>query len=253
MHWRDEAIVLGTRKHGESSLVLEVLTRERGRCLGLVRGGRTPRNAAKLQPGNELDVTWRARLDEHLGNFHAEPLKVRASGLMETSLGLNVVQTLSAHVRLLPERDPHPELYEAMSATLDMVLAQPVDSGDPAYARVSAALVVRFELAILDALGFGLDLSACALTGTTEDLAFVSPKTGRAACRAAGQPWEDRLLTLPGFVLEEDHFDRLSADDLKYGFNLAGHFMNLHVWGPRGLKSPMTREILINTVLTLQK
>ncbi len=249
MHWRDDAIVLGTRRHGESSLVLEVLTRERGRCQGLVRGGRSPRHAAKLQPGNELDVTWRARLDEHLGNFQAEPSQVRASGLMETSLGLNVVQTLSAHVRLLPERDPHPELYEAMSATLDMVLARSSDIDETAHARVTAALVVRFELAILDALGFGLDLSACALTGTTQDLAFVSPKTGRAACRAAGLPWRDRLLALPGFVHSEDLDDSLSSDELKSGFQLTNHFLNLHVWGPRGIKPPMTRDILINTIV----
>lgn len=252
MHWRDDAIVLGTRRHGESSLVLEVLTRERGRCMGLVRGGRSPRHAAKLQPGNELDVTWRARLDEHLGNFQAEPSQVRASGLMETSLGLNVVQTLSAHVRLLPERDPHPELYEAMSTTLDMVLAPSVNIDDALRARVAAALVIRFELAVLDALGFGLDLSACALTGATEDLAFVSPKTGRAACRTAGQPWGDRLLKLPGFIHAPAPLDNLSSNELKSGFDLTGHFLNLHVWGPRGIKAPMTREILVNTISQIQ-
>ncbi len=248
MHWRDEAIVLGTRRHGESSLVLEVFTRERGRCLGLIRGGRSPRNAAKLQAGNGLDVTWRARLDEHLGNFQVEPVQVRASGLMETPVGLNIVQTLSAHARLLPERDPHPDVYVALEETLDSVLASGAawGAGNEAILLV-AALAARFELIVLDALGFGLDLSECALTGTTDDLAYVSPKTGRAASRDAAAPWSDRLLVLPAFLVSEDAAS-LSADSVRAGLKLTGHFLAMHVWGPRGLQPPMTRDSLIGLI-----
>jgi DNA repair protein RecO (recombination protein O) len=215
--------------------VLEVMTRDRGRCLGLVKGGRAPRYAAKLQPGNGLDVVWRARLDEHLGNFTVEPTSLRASSLMQTALGLNAVQTLASHLRLLPERDPHPELYEAMALVLDHAL-EPI---------VAGGLMVRFELMILDALGFGLDLSACALTGVTDDLAFVSPKSGRAASRAAGQPWQDRLLPLPAFLNEMTSSLAPDAADIRAGFRLTGHFFQLHVWGPRGLASPLTRDSLL--------
>jgi DNA repair protein RecO (recombination protein O) len=235
MQWRDDAIVLGTRRHGESSLVLEVMTRDRGRCLGLVKGGRAPRYAAKLQPGNGLDVTWRARLDEHLGNFSVEPTELRASSLMETALGLNAVQTIAAHLRLLPERDPHPDLYEAMTTVLD-------HSRDPI---VAGGLIVRFELMILDALGFGLDLAECALTGATEDLAFVSPRTGRAASRAAGTPWETKLLTLPAFLNDSTSGHAPDAGDIRAGFRLTGHFFQRHVWEPRGLPAPMTRDSLV--------
>lgn len=221
--------------------MLEVFTRERGRCLGLIRGGRSPRNAAKLQPGNGLDVSWRARLDEHLGNFTVEPVDVRAAGLMETQLGLNAVQTLCTHVRLLPERDPHPELHEALGEALDGIL----EARDPATAAlVGGALTVRFELMLLDALGFGLDLGACALTGASEDLAFVSPRTGRAASRAAAAPWRDKLLPLPDFLTDRQSAP-LTAEAVAEGFRLTGHFLHVHVWGPRGLTPPMTRDSLM--------
>ncbi len=244
MQWRDDALVLGTRRHGESSLVLEVLTRERGRCLGLVKGGRSPRFAAKLQPGNSLDVTWRARLDEHLGNFSVEPTDLRASGLMQTSLGLNTVQTLASHVRLLPERDPHPELYDGMVTLLDIVATAPETDADGVTlsAIIAGGLVVRFEVMILDALGFGLDLSECAITGTFEDLAYVSPRTGRAASRDAGRLWHDRLLELPAFLSEATNEHAPNTADIRAGFRLTGHFLQRHVWEPRGIAPPPTRD-----------
>ena len=235
MQWHDEAIVLGARRHGESSIVLEVMTRERGRCLGLVRGGRSPRYSAKVQPGNGLEVTWRARLDEHLGLFAIEPTRLRAAALMETALGLNAVQTLAAHLRLLPERDPHPDLYEALSIVLDHA-EEPV---------VAGGLIVRFELLVLDALGFGLDLTECALGSGETDLGWVSPKTGRAAGRLAGAPWRDRLLVLPPFLTEAAGDHPATASDVRAGFALTGHFLSRHVWDPRGLAPPMTREGLI--------
>lgn len=235
MQWQDDAIVLGGRRQGESNVVLEVMTRTRGRCLGLVRGGRSTRYSAKLQPGNTLAVTWRARLDEHLGTFTVEPMKSRAADLMASALGLNTVQTLAAHLRLLPERDAHPELYEALETVLDHT-ASAIETG---------GLVVRFELLMLDALGFGLDLATCAMTEATSDLAYVSPRTGRAASRTAGAAWADRLLALPPFLTDELSHQPASGDDVRAGFRLAGHFLDLHVWRPRGLEPPPTRDALI--------
>eukprot|EP01037_Dinobryon_pediforme_P024910 gene24910-26872_t len=235
MEWRDEAIVLGSRRHGETSVVLEVMTRERGRHMGLVRGGRSPRYAAKVQPGNSLEVTWRARLDEHLGTFAVEPVALRAADLMASAVGLNAVQTLAAHLRLLPERDPHPELYDALGVVLDNI-------GD---ATVAGGLVVRFEVMVLESLGFGLDLATCALTDATDDLAFVSPRTGRAASRAAGHPWRDRLLPLPAFLTDAREHHPATPADVRAGFALTGHFLARHVWEPRGLEPPLTRERLL--------
>jgi DNA repair protein RecO (recombination protein O) len=236
MEWRDDGIVLGSRRHGETSVVLEVMTRQHGRSLGLVRGGRSPRYAAKVQPGNGLDVIWRARLDEHLGLFAIEPTVARAAFLMSSAVGLNVIQTLAAHLRLLPERDPHAELYEALALVLDN-LSDPI---------VAGGLVVRFELLILDALGFGLDLERCALTDSVEDLTWVSPRTGRAASREAGAPWRDRLLPLPAFLTSADSHLPPNADDIRAGLRLSGHFLNAHVWQPRGLSPPATRDSLIS-------
>ena len=180
MEWTDDAIILGTRRHGETSLILELMTPAHGRHLGLVRGGRSRRQQPFLQPGNALSVTWRARLEEHLGQLTVEPTAERASHLMQSATGIYGMQMLAALLRLLPERDPHPALYETLGPILD-ALHDPQDA---------AELFVRYELAILNELGFGLDLSQCAATGATEDLAYVSPRTGRAVSREAGAAYQ---------------------------------------------------------------
>ncbi|MCO5147820.1 MAG: DNA repair protein RecO, partial [Aquamicrobium sp.] len=151
MEWRDEGIVLGTRKHGESSAILEVMTRAHGRHLGLVRGGRSRKQQPMLQAGNLVEIIWRARLDEHLGIFQAEPLELNAARLFDSASAIYAIQTLAAHLRLLPERDPHAALYEALKVMIGH-LDEPV---------AAAELVVRFELLILEELGFGLDLLTC--------------------------------------------------------------------------------------------
>ena len=183
-----------------------------------------------------MDVTWRARLDEHLGLFTVEPLRLRAAALMESAVGLHAVQTLAAHLRLLPEREAHPDLFAALVTILD-------HAADP---LLTAGLVVRYELLVLEALGFGLDLSQCALTGQGVDLAYVSPRSGRAASREAGRPWADRLLPLPGFLTEADADVAADPAAIEAGFRLTGHFLARHVWEPRGLTPPMTRDGLIS-------
>jgi len=190
MQWTDEAIVLGAKRHGEANAILDVMTRDHGRHLGMVRGGSGSRMKPILQPGNGVSVTWRARLDEHLGNYTVEPLHLRASDYFSAPHAIYGVGHLAALMRLLPERDPHAALYDAFEMLLDH-LVEP---------HVAAPMVVRFELQLLADLGFGLDLGECAATGATEDLIYVSPKSGRAVSRSAGEPWRERMLRLPGFL-----------------------------------------------------
>src|SRR3954453_16186648 len=173
MEWTDEGIVLGVRRHGESSAIVELLTRSHGRHLGLVRGGASKRMRPLLQPGNSVTAVWRARLDEHLGYYAIEGTRLRAGSLLASSHGVYGVTHLASLARLLPERDPHQNTYEMVNRTLD-------DFQEAGEARVH---VVRFELAMLAELGFGLDLENCAATGETTDLIYVSPKSGGAVSR----------------------------------------------------------------------
>lgn len=236
MEWTDEGIVLGTRRHGEANAILEVMTREHGRHLGLVRGGSSKRLRPVLQPGNTVSVVWRARLDEHLGHYAVEPLELHGASLLAASHVVYGVTHLAALCRLLPERDPHPEVHEWLSAALGR-LDDPLPAG---------AEVVRFELRMLAELGFGLDLSSCAATGEEADLSYVSPKSGRAVSRGAGEPWHDRLLKLPAFVIEQAE---PSAADLADGFALTGFFLARHVLEPRGLSFADAREGFVAAVL----
>jgi DNA repair protein RecO (recombination protein O) len=234
MQWTDEGIIVGTRRHGETSLIVELMTNAHGRHLGLVRGGRSRKLQPLLQPGNTVLATWRARLDEHLGNYTVEPAVQRAAALIANRSGLYGVQALGAIVRLLPERDPHPAIYAALSAVLDWL-------DDPV---VCGALVVRFELRMLEELGFGLDLERCAATGGTADLAYVSPKTGRAVSRAAGAAYEARLLALPAF-LAAPVGPAPPAGEVLAAFRLTGYFLARHVFEPRGLPLPESRSGLV--------
>ncbi|MET0940548.1 MAG: DNA repair protein RecO [Mesorhizobium sp.] len=237
MEWRDEGIILGIRRHGETAAIAEVMTREHGRHLGLVRGGRSRKLQPVLQPGNRVEVTWRARLDEHLGTFVVEPLELNAARLFDSAVAVYGLQTIAAHLRLLPERDPHSGLFETLALMIGNL-------DDPAAA---AELVVRFELLILDELGFGLDLSACAATGERDDLAYVSPKSGRAVSRAAGAPWQEKMLPLPAFLLRGSSL-RASPADVEDAYRLAGFFFTRHVYEPRGLREPDERHGFINAL-----
>lgn len=235
MQWSDEGIIIGTRKHGETSLIVELMTPAHGRHLGLVRGGRSRRQQPLLQPGNSVTATWRARLDEHLGTYGVEVTGQRAARLIETASGLYGLQALAGLLRLLPERDPHPRLYDGLAAILDLL-------DDPA---VAGGLIVRFELRLLDELGFGLDLESCAATGSNDDLAYVSPKSGRAVSRSAGDPYRDRMFALPAFLLAAPSAEAVPTDELAAGFRLTGYFFARHVYEPRGLTPPEARERFI--------
>lgn len=238
MEWRDEGIILATRKHGETSAILEVMTRERGRHLGMVRGGRSQRMRPFLQPGNRVDVVWRARLDEQLGTFQVEPIEQNAARLLESATAVHGLQTLAAHLRLLPERDPHGRLYE----TLGLILAHLDD------ATVAGALVARFEVMVLDELGFGLDLLRCGATGTRENLIYMSPKTGRAISAEAGAPWADKLLPLPAFLKAGTDVSG-DGEAISAAFRMTGHFFARHVYEPRGITVPEARASFLAALL----
>lgn len=234
MEWSETGFILGTRRHGESSVIVESFTNEHGRYLGLVRGGRGKQLRAVLQPGNSATFTWRARLSEHLGQFTLEPEDLRAASLMVDQRALAALNSLNALVRLLPERDPHAELF-ARYAQIVSALAEGDDW--PAH-------MVLFELALLRDLGFGLDLESCVATGTREDLIYVSPKSGRAVSARAGEPYKDRLFSLPHFLYETD--TRYPSDeDLKAGFALTGYFMTRHIFEPRAIPVPEARGQLL--------
>ncbi len=237
MEWRDEGIVLGTRKHGETSVILEVMTPAHGRHMGLVRGGRSRRMQPVLQPGNRVELTWRARLDEHLGTFQVEGLELNAGRYMADAAAIHGLQMIAAHLRLLPERDAHAGLYEALRIVLDH-LGEPLAAGE---------LLVRFEVQLLEELGFGLDLTRCASTGTDVDLAYVSPRTGRAVSRAAGEPWADKMLAMPSFMRRGANL-RADAAALCDAFTLTGFFLARHVYDPRGIEEPQARSGFVNAI-----
>lgn len=231
IEWADEGIVLSVRPHGETSAIAELLTRANGRHMGLVRGGRSRRMRPVLQAGNVVDAVWKARIPEHLGNLTLELRDAHAARLMEHRAMLAGVQSMAQLIRLLPERDPHPNLYEVTSFVVGY-------ADDP---EIWAALYVRWELALLDDLGFGLDLTSCAATSATDDLIYVSPKSGRAVSRLAGEPYADRLLELPAF-LQPGTAREASRDDIRAGLALTGFFLERDVLSPANASLPAMRD-----------
>ncbi|HUB64129.1 MAG TPA: DNA repair protein RecO [Methylocella sp.] len=231
MEWRDDGLILGTRKHGETSVIVEAMTRAHGRHFGLVRGGRSKRMQPLLQPGNHADLVWRARLDEHLGTFSVEPIALRTARLMTSAEALHAVCHVAALLRLAAERDPHPALYETA-----VRIAGGIDRPESL-----APLIVRFEAEILSQMGFGLDLETCAATGATQDLVYVSPKSGRAVSKAAGEPYKARLLPLPSFLRDGIAVEDPPPAAIRDGFKLTGFFLARDLFGPRGQALPEAR------------
>jgi DNA repair protein RecO (recombination protein O) len=233
MQWSDEGVILSVRAHGEAGAVLELFTREHGRHLGLVHGGRSRKLRPVLQIGNHVDATWKARLADNLGHFGVELRRGFAAPLMEDAAALAAITSLASLTRLLPERDPHPNLFEITLFVLGYL-------DDPA---VWPALMVRWELALLEELGFGLDLATCAATGGTADLIYVSPRSGRAVSAQAGEPYKDRMLRLPAF-LRGGSAARVSSEDILAGLALTGFFLEARVLAPHGLALPEARSRL---------
>ncbi len=236
MDWRAEGILLGVRRHGEHAAILDLFTAQHGRHMGVVRGGASRKMAPLLQPGAQLDATWRARLDAHLGSYTVELVRGRAADAMGDRLalaGLNAVCALLSFA--LPERHAYPALHARSLALLDGLGAE----------RWAEAYL-GWELALLEETGFGLDLSVCAATGVTQDLAYVSPRTGRAVSRAGAGDWADRLLPLPGVLRG------VSEDDpnaVVLGLRTTGHFLSEHLAPSLGEKPlPPARQRLVDLV-----
>ena len=233
MDWRDEGILIAARRHGESSAIVELFTAGHGRHAGVVRGGAGRRMAPVLQPGARLAVEWSARLEEHLGYFRVDPIAPTVAAVMADRAALEALGSVAALVgAALPERDAHPALY---ARTLDLVAAL---AAKPDWTARYAA----WELALLAELGFGLDLAACAISGATADLVWVSPRSGRAVSRAAGAPWADRLLPLPGFL--RDGWEAApAAAEVAAALALTGHFLEARLApGLRREALPAARE-----------
>lgn len=237
MRWSDEGIVLGSRRHGEANAIVELMTPEHGRHLGLVRGGASSRLRPVLQAGNRVSACWQARLDEHLGHYTVELLNARAAALLSISHALYGLTHLASLCRLLPERDPHPQVHAALSYIIEIL---------PNAPRAGTS-VVRFELQLLAELGFGLDLASCAASGAQDDLIYVSPKSGRAVSRQAGEPWKDKLLAFPEF-LRDSSGEETGFDEIAAGFALTGFFLARHVFEPRGLRLADARASFIDAI-----
>jgi DNA repair protein RecO (recombination protein O) len=236
MEWSDDGIVLGARPFGESGAIAELFTRERGRVAGMVHGGISRRTRPVLQAGNLVRATWKARTGEQLGFF--SPLEVaeaHAARLMENAEALTGINSAVALLRLgSVERQPYPRLYEALVLLLEGM----------SESELWPALYARFELGLLAELGYGLDLSVCALTGVSEDLAFVSPRSGRAASREAGAPFADKLLALPAFLT--DPAAPVESGDVANALALAGFFLERRLFDPQGVNMPEARVRLIH-------
>jgi DNA repair protein RecO (recombination protein O) len=237
MNWSDEGVVLSARRHGETSRIVELLTKEHGRHLGLVRGGASRRFGATLQPGNTLRAQWRGRLSEHLGTYTLEPIKTRAASIMSDAsalAGLNAVCALAS--LCLPEREPHGALYEGLTILLDLM-------DDP---EIWPVIYARWELGVLNELGFGLDLSHCAATGSVENLSYVSPKSGRAVSEEAAPPYRKQLFLLPTFLKGQEKTLNAPITDVLEALRMTGFFLERRILRPHDSELPGARHRLID-------
>jgi len=236
MDWTDQGIVLSSRPHGETGLLVSLLTRTHGRHAGFVPGGVSRKARPIWQMGNVVEVAWRARTAEQLGNYTGELREPHAARALDNAAELAGLSAACVLVdAVLPEREPHPAMFDGFQAFLSVL-------GHPGW----EAIYVRLELGLLQELGFGLDLEKCAATGATDDLAFVSPKTGRAVSRAAAGPYKEKLLPLPAFLSTGG----LPADDdeLRQGLDLTGFFIERHLFWPQNKPLPPARARFMETL-----
>jgi DNA repair protein RecO (recombination protein O) len=212
MDWQDHGTILSARPHGENSMIVELFTADHGRHAGVVRGGASRKMVGLLQPGNRVSATWRARLEDHLGSFTIEPLQSRTV-ILSDRLALAGLNATCALLRFtLPERESHMRVFASSEALFDLF----VEGGD------WATEYLRWEMGLLEEMGYGLDLSQCAVTGTRDDLAYVSPRTGRAVSREAAGEWAPKLLHLPLFLLGQGP---ASGAEIAQGLRLTGFFL----------------------------
>lgn len=241
IEWEAPAIVLTTDRYGESSLLAQVLTAEHGVWRGMARGGASRRQASIWETGNILVAQWKARLPDQLGHFKAEPVRMPAASLLDSPFSLALLSSACAlAAEALPEKEPCPEVFTALVALLGALTRAPTEPPVADY--------LRWEVTLLRELGYGLDLTACAVTGVTENLAYVSPRTGRAVSAEGAGTWRDRLLPLPAFFLEPT----LPGDESAWrdGFRLTGHFLQRAVFDALHKSLPAARDRLARRMET---
>lgn len=232
IEWQDEALVLSARPYGETSAVVTLLCREYGRHAGLVQGGQSRSRAALLQPGQQVVANWRARLEGQLGNYALEPAAPYPSAVLDDALALAGLTSACALAELvLPEREAHPAVYEGLLALIDTLSTS-----------LWPYVYVRWELGLLREVGYGIDLSCCAVTGVTSSLTHVSPRTGRAVCAEAAEPYKDKLLVLPGFLAGRSDVSDAALSD---GLRLTGHFLEQAIFAIHHHGLPAARARLI--------
>lgn len=241
MEWRDQGIILSLRKYGEFDAILEVFTRDHGRHAGIVKGGLGRRQRGNIQPGNEVDVTWRGRLETHLGTYSVELKNARAVSYLYHPGKLAALNSCSSLLCLaIAENEKHETLLDGFLALLNAMEATNDEKTN------WAPLLIKWELGLLSELGFGLNLDCCAATGTTEDLIYVSPKSGRAVSQEAGKPYSDKMLALPGFLIGESN--QLDNKDILDGLLLTEFFIERHMLNPYGKKIPQARRMLLDHI-----
>ena len=230
--WEDDGVVLSVRRFGEHDAICTLLTATHGRTAGMVKGGSGKRGRSLLQPGNHVRAAWRARLDSQLGVYTLESIRAFAAEALDSPLALAGVAALCAMAEAaLPEREPHDEVYRQGLHLLEHIGATGWD-----------AHYVLWELALLRDMGYGLDLTSCAATGATDDLGFVSPRSGRAVSRAAAAPYLGQVLALPAFLRDDTASPTATPEEIAQGLLLTGHFFDLHVFSPHGQKAPAARQ-----------
>lgn len=240
MEWTESGYVISTKKFGENSVILDAFTRERGRFQGLVRGGTGRAKRSILQVGNHLKLNWRARIEDQLGNYQIEPIKLNTGYILTSKLAPLGLSTICELLKKLPDRQAYPQLFDSF----EIVLKHLVDDED------WLPLLIKWQIGFLQQMGYGLDLSQCAVTGTTKDLKYISPKTGRAVCESIGLPYKGKLFDIPPFIIGD--FDaEISADHLFEGLKITEYFLKKHIYDVQNLPFPEAQKLLINRVFTL--
>ncbi len=231
IEWRDDAVLLATRRHGESAAIVSVLSRSHGRHHGLVPGGAGQKMRPNLQPGNSLAVVWRARLAESLGTMTCEMTNAYAARFFHDQDRLSCLSSACALIEaLVPEREPNEALFCATEALLEGLAG-------PAWSSIYA----HWELALLRTLGYGIDLSCCTVSGANDDLAYVSPKSGRAVSRSSGEAYRDKLLALPAFLLDSTPGE---GSEILAALRLSGYFLDRYVRTHHSAPLPVARQRL---------
>jgi DNA repair protein RecO (recombination protein O) len=242
VEWADQGLVLSARRHGENATVVNLLTYEHGRHAGLVRGGQGTKARGLYQPGNHVAARWRGRLLEHLGNWTCEMVTGFAATIMDEPGKLSALSSACAMLEAaLPEREPVAKVYADSYAFISGLSEEKTDDTKPGWPEAYA----RWELQFLADLGFGLDLSACAATGVTDNLVFVSPKSGRSVSAEAGEPYRDKLLDLPAFLHGDEVADMAGV---RVALRLTGYFLERHVFEPQGRTMPPARTRLVEAL-----